>query len=146
MKTRLHLHGPPQVYPGSCPRQRLGHCSHCLTQQRTNRLHPLILLHATYHKNTRPPFSTRISLLILNTSQPYIYPPMQCSQPSLCSPAWKGRNWGVLGRIEITNVEVTDLQRCLSRVPAATVCPMSMQQFCCLFEVHGNQGGNSAQM
>lgn len=96
-KTRLHLHGPPQVHTGSCPHQLPQYCSRCLPQQRANRPHPLILLHATHRKNTSPLFTTRFSLLILKTSQPRLSPPVQHSYPCLCSLAWEGRSWGVQG-------------------------------------------------
>lgn len=50
-------------------------------------------------------------------------PSMRHSHLSFCSPAWKGRSRGVLGGIEITNVEVTGP----NRVHAATARPKSTQ-------------------
>lgn len=54
IKTRLHLHGPPQVHPGGYPCPLLQYHSHCLTQQRTNGPHPLILLRATPPQKHKP--------------------------------------------------------------------------------------------
>lgn len=146
-KPRLHLHEPPQVYPGSCPWWLCQYCSHCPTWQRTNRPHPVILLGALHHhKNTSLLFTARISLLILNKSQPHVNPPMWCSHPSLCFLAWKCRRWGVPRGMEITNIEVTDLEVCLNRAHAATAHPKSIQWLCCAFEGQGKQGGNSARI
>lgn len=143
-KPRLHLHGPPQVYPSICPWQGCHYCSHCPTWQRTNR--PLILLCAFHHKKTNLLFTTRISLLILNKSQPHVNPPMWCSHPCLCSLAWKCRKWSVPRGMEITNIEVTYLEVCLSRVHAATAHPKRIQWLCCAFEGHSKQGENLTWM
>lgn len=124
----------------------LQYCSHRHTWQRINRCHPLILLHATHCKNTSLLFTTRISLLILNTSQPRVNPPMWHSHSSLHSPAWKSRSWGVLVGTEITNVEEADLEVYFNTVRVATAYPKSTQQLCCALEGHGKQGGYSAQM
>lgn len=96
------------------------------------------------HKNTSLLFTARIFLLILNKSQPHVNPPMWCSHPSLCFLAWKCRRWGVPRGMEITNIEVTDLEVCLNRAHAATAHPKSIQWLCCAFEGQGKQGGNSA--
>lgn len=145
-KPRPHLQGPPQVYPGRCPWRLCQYCSHCPTWHRTNWPHPVILPGALHHKNTSLLFTTRISLLILNKSQPHVNPPMRCSHLSLCFLAWKSRRWGVPRGMEITNIEVTDLEVCLNRAHAATAHPKSIQWLCCAFEGRGKQGGNSARM
>lgn len=42
--------------------------------------------------------------------------------------------------MEITNIEITDLEVCLNRAHAATAHPKSIQWLCCAFEGHGKKG------
>lgn len=139
-KPRLHLHGLPQVYPGSCPWQPSQYCSHCPTQQRKTVCDP---------SGCNPPQKHKPDIYYKNFSADSEQIPASCKSSQvmqLSQTLVPGLEMLKVGCAKENGNHQYSSSRFRDMVCAAKAHPKIIQWLCCAFGGHGKQGGNSARM